>query len=328
MLYRCENCGGNVIYEPEKGTMYCPYCDSLDSEKKITEARSLEVCPNCGGTVTVDSYTSASQCPYCSSYLIFDERVEGTYEPHFIIPFKISRKQAENKLKEHFKSKIFIPSDFYSEAKLKGMHGRYVPFWLYDYNTECQYEAEGTKVRTWRMGDTEYTETSYYRVIRDMTTEFERVPADDSIAMEDSVMDLLEPYHYQDLKPFQTEYMSGFFGELYNQGADVMESRAKEKVKEDVDSLLQTTISGYTTLVPTSKQVTVDRKCANYTLLPAWVYNYQFGGKNYQFHINGQTGKIIGAPPISIGKVFAYGLTLWAGMTGILVMLRMILSGM
>lgn len=33
MIYKCRNCGANAVYSPEKGTMYCPYCDSQDSEE-------------------------------------------------------------------------------------------------------------------------------------------------------------------------------------------------------------------------------------------------------------------------------------------------------
>lgn len=33
MLFRCKNCGGNVVYSPDMGKMHCPHCDGIDSEK-------------------------------------------------------------------------------------------------------------------------------------------------------------------------------------------------------------------------------------------------------------------------------------------------------
>ena len=73
------------------------------------------------------------------------------------------------------------------------MEGIYVPFWLYDYGADYDFAGEGTRVRTWRSGDTEYTETSYFEVIRQMDVDFDRIPVDASIAMDDGIMDLMGP---------------------------------------------------------------------------------------------------------------------------------------
>ncbi len=70
-----------------------------------------------------------------------------------------------------------------------------------------------SKIRTWRSGNYEYTETSLYQVERDATIDFEKLPVDASIAMPDEAMDLIEPYDYKALEDFQTKYMSGFFAE-------------------------------------------------------------------------------------------------------------------
>lgn len=76
----------------------------------------------------------------------------------------------------------------------------------------CHYAGTGTRVRVWVSGDTEFTETSYFQVSRDMDVDFEKLPVDASLAMEDNVMDLMEPYGYEALENFRPEYMSGFLG--------------------------------------------------------------------------------------------------------------------
>lgn len=82
MYFRCKNCGGNVVYSPERHGMYCPYCESEGSEERAEgQTGALTLCPNCGGEVEVREHTSATQCPYCDSYLIFNERVEGRFSP-------------------------------------------------------------------------------------------------------------------------------------------------------------------------------------------------------------------------------------------------------
>ena len=51
----------------------------------------MERCINCGAPVTVTDYMSATQCEHCGCYIIFDERVEGKYRPHLMVPFALIR---------------------------------------------------------------------------------------------------------------------------------------------------------------------------------------------------------------------------------------------
>lgn len=311
MLFRCKNCGGNTVYSPEKGKMYCPHCDGIDSGE-IEGAGIRAECVNCGAPLEIKEYNSTCKCEYCGSYIILDERVEGDYKPRMVLPFQIGMKRAVELLKEEFKSRVFTPGTFLAESTLEEMKGMYVPFWLYDYKADIDYIGKGTKVRVWTGGDTEYTETSYYHVARNMGIDFRKVPVDASIAMPDDVMDLMEPFDYNASKEFQAEYMSGFYGEIYNEGADSLEERAKQKAENDADILLKDTLGGYTSLIPERKDIRLSRKEASYALLPVWRYIYKYQEKDYPFYVNGQTGKIIGSTPVSRKKVLAYGGTVFA----------------
>lgn len=328
MIFKCKNCGGNTVFLPERQKMFCPYCEGEDSDECKTGGDSLHVCLNCGGEIAVNDYMSASKCPYCDNYLIFDERVEGEYEPHLMIPFKIGKEKVKQLLREKFKKAVFAPSDFLAEVKLKTIEGMYVPFFLYDYAANWDYEGEGTKIRKWISGNTEYTEISYYQLIRNMDIDFQRIPVDASIAMEDSVMDLMEPYTYDALEAFRAKYMSGFFGERYNETTEELEYRAKQKAKTDAEVLLQATLGGYNTSRTIRKNLSLDRTKANYTLFPVWIYSYYYKGEDYRFHINGQTGKIVGKVPVSKGKVIGYGITLWSILTAMMCLLQYIIRVM
>lgn len=324
MIFKCKNCGGNTVFSPERQKMFCPYCEGEGSEELKKGGDSLHTCLNCGGEIAVNDYLSASKCPYCDHYLIFDERVEGEYEPHLMIPFKLGKEGVKKLLRQKFKSAVFAPSDFLSEVRLKTIEGMYVPFFLYDYAANWDYEGEGTKIRKWISGNTEYTEISYYQLIRNMDIDFNRIPVDASIAMEDSVMDLMEPYDYEAMETFQAKYMSGFFGERYNETMEELGYRAKQKAKRDSEALLQATLGGYNTSRAIRKEFTIDPKESDYTLFPVWIYSYYYKGEEYRFHVNGQTGKIVGKVPVSKGKVIGYGVTLYVILTIMMVMLEYI----
>ena len=106
MIYKCVNCGANAIFSPEHGTMFCESCDSINSEKKLPGGGMVS-CVNCGAEIEPKQYQSAYKCEYCDTYMIFDERVEGEYEPHLIMPFKISKKQAIENIKKEFGKKYW-----------------------------------------------------------------------------------------------------------------------------------------------------------------------------------------------------------------------------
>ncbi len=327
MIFKCKNCGGNVVYSPEKRAMYCPFCESEGSqERKDYSEEDLQVCPNCGGQVPVLEHTAATRCPYCDNYLIFNQRVEGKYKPLRIIPFQMGKEVCKKSLRDKFKKCIFAPTDFLSEARLESMQGTYVPYWFYDYETDCDFQAEGTRVRTWSSGDMRYTETSHYRIYRNVQIDFRDIPADASVEMPDDVMELIEPFDCGRMEAFKEEYLSGFYAEKYNMEADLTESRAKAKRDEDIAQLLRSSYSGYSSVKVQHQNVGVRERRVTYGMLPVWKYIYEYKGKQHPFYVNGQTGKIVGTAPISAAKVWAYAGTLWGCLTLLLVSANCILG--
>ena len=316
MIFKCRNCGGNTVYSPEQKKMYCPHCESTDSEEKIGDS-SLVQCVNCGAPLQITEYTSACRCEHCGTYLIFNERVENVFEPRLILPFCIGKEGAVAAMEKEFSRRLFAPADFLSAKSLEKMEGIYVPFWLYDYGADYDFEGEGTRVRTWRSGDTEYTETSYFEVVRRMDVDFDRIPVDASIAMDDGIMDLMEPYDYRTLADFAPQYMSGFLGEVYNQEAEELDGRAQAKARQASEELLQSSLTEYTTVRPYRKNLKLTRESFCYALMPVWQYVYRYKDQSYPYHVNGQTGKVIGVTPVSRGKVMAYGASVFAAVTAL-----------
>lgn len=306
--------------------MFCPYCDSEKSEERQHDLYNITTCPDCGGELEIGPHVSALQCPCCDNYIILNERVEGEFLPQKLIPFKFSKKQVKDLMKEKFKKCIFAPTDFLSEARLNSMRGQYVPFWMYNYNTDCFFSGEGTKVRTWRTGNVEHTETSYYHVQRDLTVAYHDIPVDASVEMPDNIMDLMEPYAYNEMVPFAPEYMSGFDGEKYNMGAGLVENRAKQKMHASAEAILSNSIKGYVRVNAQQRTISPTNIGTEYSLLPVWKYIYKYNDEMYPFYINGQTGKIVGKVPVSKQKVMAYGATLWGVLTAGILLLGYILT--
>lgn len=313
MQFRCVNCGGNVVYDPKSRNMLCLSCNSVNSEEIVKQEDSYS-CPSCGGILTVNDFTSATKCEFCGAYNIIDEKITYPYGPDLVLPFRFTKDQATELLRKEFKDKLFCPSDFLSQRTLENLEGDYVPFWLYSYATHAIWDGIGTKVRTWTRGNTEYTETSKFQVYREININFKQIPVDASVPMPDTVMDLLEPYQYEDLENFQPKFMSGFKAETYNQPPDQLESRAKTKADRDTESWLSSSMAGYNSLTPTRKEILHKPTAREFAMMPVWKYVYRYRNTNYEYYINGQTGKVYGKLPKSTGKILFSGSTFFVAL--------------
>lgn len=316
MNFQCRNCSANMVFDPDRQKLVCPFCDGVDCADKKGDT-SMVTCPSCGGELNPGEYTSATRCPSCGNYIIFDARVSEAYKPDRIIPFKLSKKRAVEELEKEFSDRIFTPSSFLSEKTLKDMNGYYVPFFLYDYHVDAEYVGEGSASTSWREGNYKCTETRHYLLSRKLKADYDNVPADASIAMPDSTMDLMEPYDYQVLTDFDPEFMSGFFGEVYNMSADDLAERADAKATKSVDAIMRGSMANYSLSAPTVNNKELKRGEVEYALFPVWKYDYFYRGEIYTFYVNGQSGKVVGKTPVSKRKVFWYGLAT-AGLWGIM----------
>lgn len=312
MIFKCQNCGANALWSPEKGAVYCPHCDSINSEEAVTMSSDIFQCGACGAPMEPKQYDSANKCEHCGAYTIFEERISGEYTPHLILPFQVGKEKAKELIRKEFGKKLFLPTSFLKEASLNQMEGDYVPFFLYDFGCDYRFTAKGKKIRRWRSGDTEFTETSIYQIYRHMSAEFERMPADASLSMPDDEMDLLEPYNYDTMVNFEPKYMSGFLGERYSVDGATLEPRARQKARNDAGGMMRASVVGYEGVVPEMDDCRITTQAQNYALLPVWNYTFRFKGKDYFFRLNGQTGKLVGNAPISIGKVLGYSATVFA----------------
>ena len=126
---------------------------------------------------------------------------------------------------------------------------------------------------------------------------------DASEKMDDKTMDLLEPFDYGEIKPFEMPYLSGFFAEKYTYTAEEMKDRVENRIKDYINGEARNTIVGYSSVNITGSNINMKRKRAAYTLMPVWVLNYKYKGKVYSFNMNGQTGRVVGKPPKSFAKI-------------------------
>ncbi|MCM3653305.1 TFIIB-type zinc ribbon-containing protein [Metabacillus litoralis] len=314
--YKCPNCGDDMAFDSESGKLSCHSCgrkDNIESFKDefivttFSEDEAKEyICNNCGAVVITDADTTATSCSFCGAGVVLGDRLSGALAPAKVIPFTVSKEEAMDAFRKWCKNGRLTPRGFMTADRIKGITGIYVPFWMYDLESAAKINAVGTKVRTYTQGEYIYTETSYYDVYRDIKMNYVKVPVDASEKMNDEMMDKLEPYDYRSLKKFKTPYLAGYFAEKYNYNDDELLSRVKSKVNSYINSYISSTITGYASVQYKNQDIETKKKHSYYVLLPIWMIYYDYDKHEHTFAMNGQTGKVVGKPPISFGKVAAW----------------------
>src|SRR5690606_31706922 len=184
-----------------------------------------------------------------------------------------------------------------------------------------------TKVRVYESGDYIYTETRYYDVFRDINLDYVKVPVDASKKMNDELMDKLEPYDYSRLKEFKMPYLAGFLAEKYDYSDEELAGRAEAKVAPYIESYLSSTFAGYNSVSYQMKSIDMKKIKSQYVLLPVWMFSYDYKGKQYIFAMNGQTGKIVGKPPLSTKKIAGWFAGIAGGTFFILTVISQLVAG-
>lgn len=262
-------------------------------------------CPSCGAELICDATTAATSCPYCGNPAVVPGQFSGMLKPDFVLPFKLNKDDAIKALKKHYRKKPLLPSTFSKANHLEEIKGIYVPFWMYDGEASGRVEFRATRVHTYTSGDYEITETSHYDVSRGGSLAFEKIPVDASSKMPDDYMDSIEPFDYSELKPFSTAYLPGFLADKYDVSIEESRVRADLRCEGSLVNSLESTVTGYSSCNEKSRNVRLKRGKVHYALLPVWVLNTKWEGKDFLFAMNGQTGKLVGNLPISKNRTLA-----------------------
>ena len=272
--------------------------DHLEAIENASEHSSDNVefvCNSCGGKILSDSSTAASFCPFCGSPALIGQRLNGQFEPKFIIPFKYDREAAEKAFLKWCKGGKYTPVKFVSQENVAKLTGLYVPFWLFNVSGDVSVDGTGKTSRT--SGD--YTIITDYKFNIDGNVKWEKIPLDGETRINDELMEAIEPYNYKDLVPYDYKYLPGFFADRFDQSEEDLRKRAAQRAKDYLDKEIKQQTKKYDSHKIEHNQTRYHDIKAEYALLPVWFMQYKYLGKSYYFAMNGQTGEVAGKAPVS-----------------------------
>ncbi len=325
--YKCPCCGAGLAFGENVQKMQCAYCDNtfdievlkeynesliqedsaqVQLEEEIGDHWSEEEraqmrvfsCPSCGGELITDGVTAATFCPFCENPAILQSRLSGGLKPKMVLPFKTSKEDAQNAFLRLCKGKKLLPKFFMEQHRIEKITGIYVPFWLYSCNGTFQADYRATRIHSWTDSNFRYTRTDHYLLHRAGAADFANIPIDGSRKMDDTVMESIEPFDFSQMVPFDAAYLSGFYADKYDVPAEEGKQRIQQRVDFTMNSFIQPSLTGFMSVVPSSRRSHITQSSVQYVLLPVWMLHTRYQNKTYVFAMNGQTGKMTGTFPI------------------------------
>lgn len=333
--FKCPCCGGSLQFDDKSQNIVCPYCDSQftpESLKDYTdelasqpqedtswdesmvqaytneEKKGIKIysCDSCGGEIIVDETTSSTCCPYCGNNVLVSKELAGDLKPNYVIPFKNDREVVKENLKKFFKKKPLLPSSFSKENVIEEIKPLYVPFWLFDADVSGTVEFKGETTKRWSDSYYDYKETKVYSILRGGNIAFDHVPVDGSKKMEDQLMESIEPYDFNEAVEFNAAYLAGYAADRYDVDKETTFDRATVRFRDGTVQAFRRDVSGYDNVSVTNTNLQFNNTNAAYALYPVWILNTKWKDKSFRFAVNGQTGKIAGNLPVSVGKAFGF----------------------
>lgn len=349
----CPNCGDNLQFDIRSQAFPCDSCRSVftfeqlealvpsdqqtsiwetaqaaDWEREGGEAYQMDggaydsaqlesqECPRCGAEIVVEAGTAASFCLFCNGHAVVANKLRMDEKaPHRLIPFQITREEAEESYRNMCKRKPFLPKAFRARDHLGDFRSMYVPFQLYSSPCNGGISAVCTDVTTWSDSDYIYTRTDTYDVHRAGTLRFENMPFDSSERMDDRLMHIIEPYDLDLLTAFSMHYLSGHSVASPDTPPEHTMVRYRERTAAETERALRDSIKSYNSVQVASRNLSLGDVQAEYVLLPVWMLVTHYKEKPYIFALNGQTGKRTGALPTSGLQVLKWLGLIWLGLT-------------
>ena len=333
IAYQCPSCGAPLAYGAESGKLECKACgnsyelDALEAMNESQETSSIQfdmptdtfeaseaahmqayICQGCGAELMTEETTTATECPYCGSPTILPERINGGVKPEMVIPFTVTKEQAQKQFEDYFKGKKLMPNIFLnSRNRIAEMRKLYVPYWLFDCTAggSVVYDAQKKHIR--REGEWEVTYTDHYFVRRSGMMGFDGIPVDGSEKLDNKITESLEPYDMSAAVPFVPAVLAGALADHADVDSAECENRARQRVENSMEQALRSTVTGYTSVTPRQRSFHTEEGKVTPVLMPVWLITTEKDGKTYTFAINGQTGKLTCDVPADTAKSWLWG---------------------
>lgn len=340
---KCPGCSADLA----PGAPTCGSCGAPVPQADLAPATNAQrgfgtsggsiQCDACGAQVMWDASLGTASCPYCGSTKVVQKSVENVVRPDFVIPFKVTKDDAQKKIRENLKG-FFQPGDLQQKAEMGPVRGVYLPYWYFDCKTSTYYSAEAGKDRSETYYDTDAQGQSVQRTrtVTDWSptwgwfqSDYSDLPvlASNPKGLDRKIMKNLEKFDMAERKPYDPTFLQGFEAEVYSVDSD---QAWKQFGKEDVRGLekkkaeAEVKKRGANRVRNVNPEPCFTEVKSRLVMVPFHVTSYKYGEKTFRALANGQSGQVYREAPLSPLKV---GIVAGVALVAIIVLVILIMRG-
>jgi len=332
----CPACGAQAEWNPGKQKLVCPFCGT-ESPYKISETGTIEEldlvralrempddlrgwqterrtvqCRSCKAVSVFDPQHVGKRCEFCGSPEIVDyQEIKSPIRPQSLLPFRVAETAVREQIRRWYKSKWLAPGSLKSRALVDTVKGVYIPYWTFDAQVHCPWDAEAGH---YYYVAVQGTDSQGRRVTRqerrvrwepasgvvDHFFDDEPVPGTQGLPLE--LLKQVEPFPTPDVVPYDTAFLSGHVVEHYRVVLFDAAQRSIDQMNAALQQLCAQQIPG-----DTYRNLRIfpefSGRTFKHVLVPVWLLSYTYGASAFQVIVNGYTGRIAGRYPKSIWKI-------------------------
>ena len=287
LVIRCEYCGGDQHFDIAKQKYCCAHCgaEANASEKKAAYQRWKSLrhkvvlqdidkvktfsCPSCGAQTMATGDDVSAQCPFCQNTMI-DAAFAGNDLPEVILPFKLNKQEALDKLKSWLASNKSNPAAQRIEKNLHRFTGCYLPYHIvrggYNGNMGISLQDGSSAYYPFRA----YLSHTAVNASKDWDNLF---------------LDGIEPFDFDEAREFDFGYLNHQNAKIPNVVNKALEARVGEETRAELYQNLSKKVR--------TKEMTVFLDDNENESIPALMPVYLVKCKDgVAAAVNGQTGKV------------------------------------
>ena len=302
--FMCPKCGGRMSFAPDGQSLTCEYCSrnqkfaaqpGTASEKDFIIAmatarghgKPLEQqvfhCEGCGCEFILPPNQLSSVCVYCGSpHVVNWESEEQLLAPDGILPHAFDQRRAIKYLIDWVEANAIKP-----EKKVESPRGVYLPLWTFDVGGVLEYVGEKADDSEIQFGN------KYPRMIRvkdNYPVQINDLPIPAARKLSAVFLKLIPTFEIHTVKPYEPGYLANWPAEVYDipMAEASLDARARglAHYKQDLPNL----VAPIKIISTSSANMTIESFRLN--LLPIWMTELPFDGRDHLVLINGINGEV------------------------------------
>ena len=138
----------------EKGLKFETTTEENENKENVYDA-IIYRCTQCGAELLTTDETISTFCSYCGSSALLEKKNTKKEKPSYIIPFTKTKEECEEAYRKKLRTAFFAPSNMAQEQQIQKIRGIYMPYWIYSFEKNGPQSDRGSRY-SHRVGDYVY----------------------------------------------------------------------------------------------------------------------------------------------------------------------------